>query len=575
MLGRPIFVTALAGIAIAGATSGATASDDDSIQVVAALNKQVVAVGEPFIVDVELYAVLETKAEAYRVRHAFQESGFGELPATLELVRAEPVDIAFPPSRAGSFVTRLTRRFVFRTAAEGRLEVPPALVSIGRTTYQARPRTIHSYWPTAELHAAARSIVPIFAERTDPLTRRRIRRNGTGFFISRDALVTSYHVVADARKVHILLPDGQRLGTDKVWSVDPIRDIVVLHVDPLPVIVAGIKPLALSSLSVDADPFVSVGPAVFTNGWPGGLRRSTAGIRFDGARLGYDRAWVSSNSVGPGDSGGPLLNRMGEVIGVVTLGSMADSSPDVLREDMCIANDPRPAIGSMNVTLGPLEMKSVFRQEGFRQRPYVQAFRLLAMITRAERFDETLRGQLSDFETAMAVRSADPGLHFMRGVLYRMLGTPSEANSSFAQVLDLFEEYFPATYMLGMARLREGRFAEAASFFERTLAAGPYRNLARYGLARTLIHRHEYGRAAALLEEVVLHDPGFAPGLYHLALCRLALGQDDALAIAHARLGLVSRLWQRDLDRVLRTTTLQPKRLQELPRAPMPALSGP
>ncbi|MBT8399622.1 MAG: serine protease, partial [Rhodothermia bacterium] len=335
----------------------------------------------------------------------------------------------------------------------------------------------------------------------------------------------------------------------------------------------GIVPLSLQAIGTGRVDTSDDGRAVFTYGWPGGTRRSTAGVRFDGARLGYDRAWVTSNAVGPGDSGGPLLNARGEVVGVVTLGTMVDSRPDVLEETVCIANDPRPALGLVNSTLGPRSLRALFADGNFRSRPYVQAFRLLAMIGRGERFGESLRSELDAFESSLAMRNSDPGLHFFRGVLYRMLGTPHVADSSFANVLDLFEEYFPAAYLLGVERFREGRLEQAADYFERTILAEPYRNLAKYGLARTLMRLHRYKEASELFRQVVSHDPDYAPAIFHLALCHLARGNQAGMAIASARLGRVSRVWQRELNRIIQNEVLHPKTLQPMPRAQIHAHS--
>ncbi|MDX1740755.1 MAG: trypsin-like peptidase domain-containing protein, partial [Rhodothermales bacterium] len=472
------------------------------------------------------------------------------------------------PALDGMLVARITRRFVFRADAEGVISIPtPKLYWAGRRQAPVAS-SVTAYRTTDSFHEVARGIVPIFVERKDAYRQRTFQRTGSGFFIRHDALVTSFHVVAEANRVHVLLPDGTRIESRDIWSVDPIRDVVVLHVDPNKVRAAGIVPLALAGGGLppkSGDETVS--EVVFTYGWPGGIRRSTAGRSFRSARLGYDRMWISSNGVRPGDSGGPLLNAAGEVIGVVTLGTTNDSSPETLQEDVCIANDPRPAIAQMSLALGTRSMKSMFRQKGFRNRPYVQAFRLMAMITRNEMFDEGLRDALSTFESAIAERRQDPGLHFMRGILYRMLGTDDEANASFTDVLQIFDGFFPASYLLGLDHLRKREFADAARRFEQTREVEPYRHLAEYGLARAHMGLHDYESAVDLLDRVLSYDPFFAPALFDISLCYLVLGRSAELKIASVRLGHISRRWQRQLQRVVDNSALQPIRVDELPRA--------
>jgi tetratricopeptide (TPR) repeat protein len=283
-------------------------------------------------------------------------------------------------------------------------------------------------------------------------------------------------------------------------------------------------------------------------------------------RLGFERIWISNNAVRPGDSGGPLLNRNGEVVGVISLGTVAAGEPDVLNEDVCIANDPRPAIGQMNLALGARSLRSVFKQEGFRERPYVQAFRLLTMVSYRRRFDPAVHDALSSFESATRDREADPNIHFMRGILHRMMGRRAEANRSFEHVVELFEDYFPATYMLGLDRLQEEDYHGASAYFGKTHRAEPYRHLAAYGLARSLIGLHRYEEALTLLEGVLVHNPHFAPAVFDLAICHLALGNDMPLALLSARLGRTGSRWQADLERIIANPIWHPRRLEELPR---------
>jgi hypothetical protein len=432
-------------IALLTGVPEARASDPVGVHVFGRLNKSVVAVGEPFVYEVEVYGIVADAKEAAEFRAEFEHAF---MPADVEGLRLSRVDAgeaAIDRSMREYLVTRVTRRFVFRTDIEGVVPIPALSFEWAGRRYRLRENAVTAYRTSASFHEAARGIVPVFVARKDASRHRTYHRTGSGFFIRDDALVTSLHVVADARSVQILLPDGSRLESRSIWSIDPVRDVVVLHVDPSRTRSAGIKPLVLAG----SGPYSPAGhgdvsDVVFTYGWPGGVRHSTAGLAYRSARLGFDRTWVSGNGVRPGDSGGPLLNASGEVIGVITLGSSGDPGADILREDVCIANDPRPAIAQMSLALGTRSMKSVFLQEGFRDRPYVQAFRLMAMISRSERFDRSLSDALTSFESAISERKSDPGLHFMRGIVYRMLGTEDEANASFADVLRIFDGFFPA-----------------------------------------------------------------------------------------------------------------------------------
>ncbi len=536
---------------------------DPQLQLFATVNKRVVAVGEPFLVQLEAYLLLDQDQSDADAITAFSNLRLNDGSDGIVMVRGEIARESREKFEEATAV-RLTRRLVFRAEKSGSLRLPSLEIAWNEQVHRFVPGIVHAYTIGEDFQQRSSSIVPVVVERQDPATKRVYRRTGTAFFVATDALVTSYHVVSDAKRVHVILPGGRRVDATQVWSIDPVRDVAVLYMDSDVVEEAGVAPIPVASLPRDMTLSEQI---VFTNGWPGGLRRSTAGVRFAGARLGYDRVWISSNSVGPGDSGGPLLSRDGEVLGVVSLGTVAGEGPDALRADVCISNDLRPALGLKNTALGPVPLKSVFEQDGFRSRPYVQAFRLLSMISNQERFGQSLRSALAEFEASISDREADPGIHFMRGVLYRMLGTDHEANASFEEVLNLFEEFFPAAYILGLHRLQSSQYGEAIALFEQTRRVEPYHHLAAYGLARAWMRLHHYEKAVSLLGDVLAHDPYYAPALFNQALCYLALGRLRSALLNEIRLSHVSRTWQLELARVRRTAVLRPRILTELPRA--------
>jgi putative serine protease PepD len=139
---------------------------------------------------------------------------------------------------------------------------------------------------------------------------------GTGFAISKDGyLVTNAHVVNGANSVTVKVGDGKSL-TAKVVGVDESTDIALLKVD------AGDTALATVTLGDSAA--VDVGDPVFAIGNPFGLDRTlTTGVvsalqRSIDAPNGFAITNViqTDAALNPGNSGGPLLDAQGEVIGV-------------------------------------------------------------------------------------------------------------------------------------------------------------------------------------------------------------------------------------------------------------------
>ncbi|AGF49161.1 Do family serine endopeptidase [Candidatus Kinetoplastidibacterium galati] len=135
------------------------------------------------------------------------------------------------------------------------------------------------------------------------------RGMGSGFFISDDGyILTNNHVVIDSTEIIVTLDDGKEF-TAKVIGADDRTDIALLKIDS-----KNTKPVSIGRVDL-----VKKGQWVLAIGSPFGLDSTvTAGIvsaigRDTGEYLSFIQADVAVN---PGNSGGPLLNLNGEVIGV-------------------------------------------------------------------------------------------------------------------------------------------------------------------------------------------------------------------------------------------------------------------
>ena len=138
-----------------------------------------------------------------------------------------------------------------------------------------------------------------------------MRGEGSGFIVSADGVIlTNAHVVADASKVTVKLTDRREFEARVIGS-DAKSDVAVLKIDArnLPVVKLG-DPTALG-----------VGEWVVAIGSPFGFENSvTAGIVSAKGRSLPDDTYVpfiqTDVAVNPGNSGGPLFNLRGEVVGI-------------------------------------------------------------------------------------------------------------------------------------------------------------------------------------------------------------------------------------------------------------------
>ncbi|MEO5575720.1 MAG: trypsin-like peptidase domain-containing protein [Gaiellaceae bacterium] len=150
---------------------------------------------------------------------------------------------------------------------------------------------------------------------------------GSGFVIDKAGhIVTNYHVIEGADEIEVSFSNQDTLRATIVGS-DPSTDIAVLRVQSSS---RGLVPLAFG----DSDS-VRVGDPVVAIGNPFGLRRTaTAGIvsavqeRTITAPNGYpiDHVIQTDAQINSGNSGGPLLDADGEVIGVNSQIARADGS---------------------------------------------------------------------------------------------------------------------------------------------------------------------------------------------------------------------------------------------------------
>ncbi|GAB4479292.1 MAG: trypsin-like peptidase domain-containing protein [Anaerolineales bacterium] len=142
--------------------------------------------------------------------------------------------------------------------------------------------------------------------------------SGSGVFISPEGyLLTNQHVIEDVETVEVILADGSQ-QTARIVGTDPYADLAVLKIDRTPPAVAE---LGNSDLVVPGEMVIAIGSPLgdFRNTVTLGVISATGRSIDTGQGYQIENLIQTDAAINQGNSGGPLVNLNGQVIGINTL----------------------------------------------------------------------------------------------------------------------------------------------------------------------------------------------------------------------------------------------------------------
>lgn len=265
--------------------------------------------------------------------------------------------------------------------------------------------------------------------------------SGSGVIISRDGyVVTNNHVVAGTRQLNVILADGTQFAASLVGA-DPYADLAVVKVDGQ---VPAVATIGDSDRMDPGETVIAIGSPLgeFANTVTVGVVSATGRV-IEGLQ-GYQIEGLiqTDAAINSGNSGGPLVNLAGEVVGINTL---------VVRGNLG-GSAPAEGLGFAIPINTAQEVVDQIIRRGFFARPYLGISWVPITPNVARAYDLPVEWGVFISEVASGGPAATAGIQ--RGDILTQIGeVPIDAEHSFVSALF---HYNPGD-QVSLAVLRDGR----------------------------------------------------------------------------------------------------------------------
>ena len=274
---------------------------------------------------------------------------------------------------------------------------------------------------------------------------------GSGFFVQPNLIATNYHVIEGAAKgTAKLVGKYTTYDIEGFTATDRDNDLALLKVTA-----SGIKPLALG----DSDT-VQIGETVYVAGNPKGLEGTFSdGIISSRRDKDTKERLQMTAPISPGSSGGPVLNRKGEVIGVSFARHRAIDAENL---NFAIPSKYLKALLEQSKLAKPLSQEKQFVSAD----TYV--------LWGNAKYDlGDYAGAIADYTMAIRLKPDDADAYYNRGLAKGKLGQYFAAITDFDTAIRLQPDDADAYYNRGLAKGKLGQYFAAITDFDTAIRLQP------------------------------------------------------------------------------------------------------
>ena len=317
---------------------------------------------------------------------------------------------------------------------------------------------------------------------------------GSGFIIDKQGVVvTNFHVVRETRNLNIRLKDGRTIPVTGVIHYDVVKDFCILKTDGKD----------LPSISLGDSDRISIGEKLYAIGNPLGYEYSFSDGILSGTRIQSNIKWLQFTvPISPGNSGGPLFNAKGQVLGIVTKGYFEGAQN--LNFALAI-NYIKPYIGDF-----PKMTFQEFVDKVSQPLSYCsQGFEFI----RQNNNDEAKY----NFEKALKI---DPNLvdaYFGLGLVYESSQQYEKAIENYMRAIEIDPEYIQGYLGLGFDYVFLNQFDKAINYLQKALEIDPEQPVVYNNLGFVYSSLRQYQQAVVYYQKSLELDPSNVSTYVYLA----------------------------------------------------------